>query len=85
MLGALGEVNETLRLCNLVVGERGLLKEKASRELRIGDPGALTGGSGAGLGLENRSGSSATSSKPGLKGVAMGMAELSGVVRACPT
>lgn len=47
--------------------------------------GVRSGGCGAGLGLINRSGSSATSSRLGLNGGVMAwIAESSGVVRACP-
>jgi hypothetical protein len=82
-----GEVWELPRLRVWVTAERGLLKENESNDGDSGDVAALfRGGSGAGLGLTKRSGSSATSSRLGLKG-SMGVfiAESSGVVRACPT
>ena len=77
LLGAedLGEVKEFLRACDFEIGDRGLLKENDSNEGDLGDlgvRGVAMGGCGAGLGLMNRSGSSATISKPGLNGGVMG-------------
>lgn len=61
-----------------------MLKEKASKYGDFGVVGALDGG-GAGRGVMNRSGSSATSARLGLNGgVILCIAESSGVVRACP-
>lgn len=64
-----GEARE-LPLCRVLApGERGLLKENDSKRGDLGDVGVLSrDGRGAGLGLTNRSGSSATSSRLGLKG-----------------
>ena len=70
-----GEAREAREfpLCRVLApNERWLLKENDSKNGDLGDVGVLSrGGWGAGLGLTNRSGSSATSSRLGLKGGVM--------------
>lgn len=69
----LGEVYELPRLLDRAIGVRWLPRnEKDSKKGDRGDLGDRIGGVGAGRGLTNLSGSSATSSSPGLKGGVIG-------------
>jgi hypothetical protein len=69
----------------VVVGDCWLWYGKEPKYGDMGEVGVLEGGCGAGLGLINLSGSSATSARHGLNGgVIAGIAESSGVVTACP-
>jgi hypothetical protein len=64
---ALGEAGDWPRPCTIeVAGNRGLWKEKDPKYGDLGEVGVFSGGCGAGLGLTNLSGSSATSARLGL-------------------
>ena len=65
----MGDETELVRLWERAIGDRWLgRKELDSEKGERGDLGERAGGHGAGRGSTNLSGSSATSSRPGLKG-----------------
>ena len=80
-----GSTCESFRAWDLAIEDR-WLKDNEAWDGDRGDFGDLFGGKGAGLGLTKRSGSSATSSRPGVNMGDTGcIAESSGVVSAWPT